>query len=147
MAAGAFALGLEPPRLRLRSVGVAWSLGLLASLSLTGLTGCLNVKAAAQSPQAKLLQEAEQYVSEQRAQDKLPGWRSTEHGRDIASAPWRGGNVSYPAWVIVRAWKAGDESTYWYELVKDTPESSWRLVEATHLDKHDKVIEPLFPKR
>jgi len=30
--------------------------------------------------------------------------------------------------------------------MKNTSESTWRLVEGTRLDKHDKVTEQLFPK-
>jgi len=105
-------------------------------------TGCV----ATGTPKAKLLEDAGTYVSELKAQNKLPGLTTTEHWRLIASAPWKGGEVSYPASVIVRVWKQGDESTYYYALVKDTQEAPWSLAEATRCDKHDKVIEQLFPK-
>jgi len=98
------------------------------------------------SEKGQLLQDAERYVSELKQQDKLPGYSSTEHGNLIAMAPWHGGEVTYPASVMVRAYKRGDESTYCYALMKNTSESTWRLVEGTRLDKHDKVTEQLFPK-
>lgn len=142
IAGAAFALGLEAPRPRRGIVGAAWALCLLVGLF---LTGCISQETAARSPKGKLLQDAERYVSEQRAQDRLPGWRSTEHGRVITSAPWPGAKVTYPASVTVRAWKDADDSTYWYRLQKDAPEAAWRLVEGTRLDKDNKVVEQLLP--
>jgi len=116
---------------------LVWSFCVLVAVI---ASGCVSQEAA-------LLRDADRYTSELKEQDKLPGYSSTEHGRSIASAPLHVGHVSYPASVTVRAWKEGDESTYWwYDLVKDTPESSWRLVKAARLDKDDKVVEQLFPK-
>jgi len=108
--------------------------------------GCINPETAARSPKAELLQDAERYALDLKAQDKLPGYSSKEHGKVIASAPWNGGNVSYPASVTVRAWKQGDETTYCYAFVKNSPVSIWHLSQATHLDKHDNVLEQLYPK-
>jgi hypothetical protein len=110
------------------------------------LTGCISQQTAAHSAKGQLLQEAERYTSDLKGQDKLPGYSSNERGRVIASAPWKGGNVSYPASVFVRAWKEGDETIFCYDLVKDTPESNWQLTRATHLDKDKKLIAQLFPQ-
>src|SRR5215831_7774805 len=107
------------------------------------LAGCISQQTAARSSKGKLLQEAEQYASDLKRQDKLPGYASQERGRVIASAPWTGGEVSYPASVMVRAYKEGDNTTYRYYLVKDSPESTWELTKATHLDGHDKLIDQL----
>jgi hypothetical protein len=109
------------------------------------LAGCVSQQTAARSSKGKLLQDAEQYASDLKGQDKLPGYASQEHGRVIASAAWSGGEVSYPASVMVRAYKEGDETTYRYDLLKDSPESAWQLTKATHLDRHDKVIDELYP--
>jgi hypothetical protein len=76
----------------------------------------------------------------------LPGFTRAEHGRMIASVPWTGGDVSYPAAVTVRAWKQGDDATYCYELVQETQQSSWHLVKAARRDKHDKEVQRLLPK-
>jgi len=124
---------------------LAWFLCLFVAFV---ITGCVSQETAAKSPKGKLLQDADSYVSELKEQGKLPGFSSTEHVtvRLIASAPWKGGDVSYPAPVMVRIWKQGDDSTYYYALVKDTQEAPWRLTKATLCDKHDKVIERLFPK-
>ena len=119
---------------------LAW---LLCPLGAFLFTGCVAIG----TPKAKLLEDAGTYVSELKAQNRLPGFTSTEHSRLIASTPWKGGGeVSYPASVTVRVWKQGDDSTYYYALVKDTQEAPWRLAEATRCDKNDKVIEQLFPK-
>ncbi len=121
----------------------AWISGVVAALV---LTSCVNPESAGRSPKGKLLQDAERYATELKQQDKLPGYRSTEHGSVIARAAWNGGAVSYPASVTVLARKDGDNSTYCYDLTKDTTESSWRLVKATRLDDHDRVIEQMLPK-
>ena len=118
---------------------LAWFMCPLAALL---LTGCV----ATGTPKAKLLEDADRYVSELMAQNKLPGFSSTEHGKLIVSAPWKGGEVSYPASVTVRVWKQGDDSTYYYDLVKATNEAPWRLAEAIRCNKNDKVIERLLPK-
>jgi hypothetical protein len=92
----------------------------MISLLLVGIVaGCVGPKAAERSAQGKLLQDAERYVSELREQNKLPGFSSNEHGRLIARAPWRGGEVSYPASVTIRAWKEGADSHYCYALAKE----------------------------
>lgn len=114
-------------------------------LSLAGVTGCVSEKAA-HSPQALLLQDAEQYASDLKSHDKLPGYSSSEHGRVIVSTRWKGGEVDYPASVTVRATKRGDKTVYRYELIKNSPEATWDLTEATHLDKHSKLIDQLYPK-
>ncbi len=112
-----------------------------------GLTGCTSPeKAVARSAKGELLKEAGLYASNLKANGKLPGYSSHEHGRLITSALWKSGHVSYPAAVSVRAWKEGDETTYCYELEKDTPDSSWHLTKADHLDRNGKVIEELYPK-
>jgi hypothetical protein len=105
------------------------------------LIGCV----ATGTPKVKLLEDAGTYVFELMAQNRLPGFNSTEHGKLIASAPWKGGEVPYPASVIVRVWKQGDDSIYDYALRKDTQEAPWRLAEATRWDRNDNVIEHLFP--
>ncbi len=110
------------------------------------LAACTTGKSAAGSAKGKLIKEAEEYASGLRASGKLPGFSSNEHGREITSALWKGGDVSYPATVTVRAWKEGDDTTYCYSLVKNTPASAWQLTSATHLDSHDQVIEQLLPK-
>src|SRR5712664_3672414 len=110
------------------------------------LAGCISQQTAASSPEGKLLQAAEQYARDLKDQDKLPGYSSKEHGRVIAMAPWTGGDVSYPASVTVRAWKKGDDTMYCYDLVKDSPQSTWQLTKATHLDKQKKLIDQLYPK-
>ncbi len=120
--------------------------GLLCVLVSIVLTGCVSQETAARSPKGRLLQDAEAYVAGLKQQDELPGYTRAEHGRMIASAAWGGGGVSYPASVTVRAWKQGDDSTYCYELVQETPESPWQLVKAARLDKHDKEVPLLLPK-
>ena len=110
------------------------------------LAGCISRQTAGSSPEGKLLQDAEQYARDLKDQDKLPGYGSKEHGRVIAMAPWTSGEVSYPASVTVRAWKKGDETMYCYDLVKDSPQSTWQLTKATHLDKQKKLIDQLYPK-
>jgi hypothetical protein len=110
------------------------------------LAGCISQQTAASSAEGKLLQDAERYARELKDQDKLPGYGSREHGRVIAMAPWTGGDVSYPATATVRAWKRRDETMYCYDLVKDSPQSTWQLTKATHLDKHSKLIDQLYPK-
>lgn len=110
------------------------------------LAGCISPITAARSDKGKLLQEAEQYASDLKRQDKLPGYSSNEHGRVIVRAPWDGGHVSYPASVTLRAWKEGDRTKYCYDLVKDDPQSTWQLTKASHLDRHNKLIDQLYPK-
>lgn len=110
------------------------------------LTGCVNQKTMAASSKGKLLEDATSYIAALKQQGKLPGASSTEHGKFIAAIPWKGKDVSYPASLGVRLWKEGDDSMYYYALVRDTPEASWRLAEAAHCDKHDNVIEQLLPK-
>jgi hypothetical protein len=110
------------------------------------LTAGVSPQTFGQSPQAKLLQDAEKFASDLKKQDKLPGYSSTNHGRVTASAPWSGGSVSYPATVTVRATKDGDPSTFVYVLVRDSAQSAWRLTKATQLEKDGKVIAELFPK-
>ncbi len=110
------------------------------------LAGCVGPKAAERSAKGKLLQDAEKYVSELREQNKLPGFSNNEHGRLIAATPWRGGEVSYPASVTIRAWKDGEKSPYCYALVKNDQQASWQVVSATRLDNHGKVIDELSTK-
>lgn len=123
--------------------GLAWLLG--AALAVV-VTGCASQQAAVRSPKAQLVQDAEKYVSELKAQDKLPGYSSAENGKLIALAPFDRGHVSYPASVTVRAWKQGDDSMYCYTLEKHTKDSPWRLVRAIRLDNHGKVTEQFYPK-
>lgn len=123
---------------------ISWSLCVLVVVV---LTGCISPEETASgSPKGKLLKEAGEFASDLKAHDKLPGYSSNEHGRLITSAAWKGGHVSYPATVTVRAWKEGDDTTYCYALVKDNPESNWQLTKVTHLDKSDQVIEQFVPK-
>jgi hypothetical protein len=110
------------------------------------LTGCVSHQTVARSDEDKLLQDAERYVRNLNHQGKLPGYSSKELDQVIAMAPWTGGEVSYPAPVTVQAWKAGDETMYCYELVKENPQSSWQLTKATHLDRQNKLIADLYQR-
>ena len=122
---------------------IAVTLSIFAALF---LAGCVSPQSAGRSPKGKLLQDAERYVTELKQHEKLPGYRSTEHGSLIARSAWNGGTLTYPASVTVLARKEGDNSTFCYDLTKNAPESSWRLVKATRLDEHERVIEQMFPK-
>ena len=119
----------------------------IMALFLVGtVAGCVGPKAAERSAKGKLLQDAERYVTEQREQNKLPGFSSTDHGRLIAATAWHGGTVSYPALVTVRAWKAGEKPEYRYELAKNDQDAPWQLLSATRQDKAGKVVEQLLSK-
>jgi hypothetical protein len=118
----------------------------LCTTLLIALTACTTDESAARSAKGQLVKEAGEYASDLRAQGKLPGFKAGEHGREIAEAAWNGGQVSYPATVTVRAWKHGDDGTYCYTLVKDTPAAAWQLTDATHLDKAGRLVEELLRK-
>jgi hypothetical protein len=75
----------------------------VCALLLVGVIGCASQQTAARSPKGELLREAEEYALDLKAHNKLPGYRSNEHGRVIASAPWEHGDVVYPATVTVQA--------------------------------------------
>ncbi len=110
------------------------------------LAACTTETSGPRTAKGNLIREAGEYVSDLRAHGKLPGFSGNEHGREIASAPWKGGDVSYPATVSVRAWKEGDPSTYCYTLVKDAPQSPWQLTKAIRADSNEKLLEQLLPK-
>jgi hypothetical protein len=109
------------------------------------LAGCISQQTVTRSAEGNLLQDAERYVRTLNHQGKLPGYRGKELDQVIAMAPWMGQEVSYPAPVTVQAWKAGDETMYCYDLVKDSPQSGWQLTKATHLDRQNKLIADLYP--
>ncbi len=115
-------------------------------LFLIVVTACTTENSTARSTKGKLVKEAGEYASALKAEGKLPGFSSNEHGREIASAAWKGSLVSYPAEVTVRAWKQGDESTYCYTFVKDMPDSAWQLTKAIRADKNETVLEQFLPK-
>ncbi len=119
--------------------------GFCAAIAL-GLTACATKVNPAVTPHGQLVQDAEQYVSQLRQENKLPGFSSAEHGRVIAAAPWDEGEVSYPAKVIVRAWKSVDNSAYSYTLVKDSADAPWRMTAAARLSSTGKQVEDLTPK-
>ena len=117
---------------------------ILALLLLSGfLTGCAGPKAAWRSEKGNLVRDAERYISELRAQDKLPGVSSGEHGRLTAAVAGGEDGVKYPATVTVQLWKQGEASPYNYDLQKDEPQASWRLTSATRLDENGHVVEEL----
>jgi hypothetical protein len=113
----------------------------LASAGL--LIGCTGPKAAWHSQQGMLVRDAEGYVSELKAQDKLPGIGPGDHGRLIAAAPASKDELGYPATVTVQVWKQGENSPYHYDLEKDEPQAPWRMLRATRLDESGHVIEEL----
>jgi len=110
------------------------------------LTGCVSQQSVTRSAEGDLLQDAEKYVRNLNHQGKLPGYTSKELDQVIAMAPWRGGEISYPASVTVQVWKEGDDSMYCYDVVKEGPQAGWRLKKATHLDTQNKLIADLYPK-
>lgn len=103
-------------------------------VSLLLVPACRTEGSASRSATGKLLQEARTYLSELKDQGKLPGYGRAQQGNVVVEAPWDRGKVSYPATVQVRAQKHGEPSTYRYALVKETKESSWRLVSAACFD-------------
>jgi hypothetical protein len=109
------------------------------------LAGCISQQTVARSAEGNLLQDAEQYVRNLSHRGKLPGYSGKELDRVIAMAPWTGEEVSYPASVVVQAWKQGDDTMYRYDLVKNSPQSGWQLTKATHLDNQSDFIAQLYP--
>ncbi len=112
------------------------------------LTACVTQPNPAQTPHGKLVQDAEKFVSDLHQEGKLPGIGSAEHARIIAAAPWNEGEVSYPAKVLVRAWRITDNGTtaFTYNLVKDSADAPWRMTSAQRLSVTGKPVENLMPK-
>lgn len=129
------------------------AIGLLGTATALLIVGCSSglapQKGAQEAACDQTLREAASYVGALRGQGKLPGFQLGDHGSltSISEPVWDDDvGISYPVSIWFRGEREDDVSSYYYLVLKQNKQATWRLLEATRREKNSGVTERLLPK-
>jgi hypothetical protein len=84
--------------------------------------------------------DAEEFLMKLKNQGKLPGWRESDHGSATVRLP---GNIAkaYPIDRIVESQKKGHSEIYVYSVVKESPDTDWKLNRAWEVSAKGRLLK------